>query len=42
MWGISTFRGNEGGTVVTEEYKGGNIKKKKLTASEGVGWGGWG
>ena len=37
IWGISTFRGNEGGTVVTEEYK-----EKKLTASEGVGWGGWG
>lgn len=39
IWGISTFRVNEGGTVVAEEYKGGTIKKKKLTASEGGGWG---
>lgn len=40
IWGISTFRGNEGGTVVTEEYKGGNIKKKKIDCQwgSGVGW----
>lgn len=40
IWGISTFRGNEGGTVVADEYKGGTIKKKKIDCQwgRGVGW----